>query len=230
MENETDVMLKNDEAKSVLKRFGPQLRWTVQSVVTSFELSYQEYEELRQVAETLVITYAGLMNKPVGGSNRLAHWTEITNGDENQIKHFLARQLRIELSRIVGSQIEKNAKHFQVDSLDTLISDDDDAPGDEPGDFEWEDRQIAAIDNSKESKRIHRLYPTMALTTLEGMTYEETANELGISVATVKRHLAKEKHQFLVDSVRRKGLRVEGDETDEELQEAYDYLTQYRDK
>lgn len=230
MESETDVVLKNDAARSLLNRFGPQLRWTVQSVVTSFELSHQEYVELRQIAETLVVTYAGLLNKPVDGSARLQHWTALVDGDEDQIKHLLARQLRIDLSRIVARQIEHNAQYFQLTSLDLLISDNDDDPGDEPADYEWESRVIDAIDNGAESKRLHRLYPTFAKSAVDGYSNEEIADELGIHRHTVANRIAKEKHQFLVDSVTRKGLKVEGDETDDELQEAYDYLNQYKDK
>lgn len=229
MTNEMDVVLKNDEAKSVLSRFGPQLRWTVQSVVTSFELSHQEYEELRQIAEILVITYAGLMSKPTWGAGRLGKWADIAS-DESQVKHLLARQLRIDLTQIVTRQIDHNAKHFQLTSLDTLISEDDNTPGDEPGDFEWEDRVIATVDNSRESKRLHRLYPEFTMNTVEGFTQAEIAEKTGIPLRTVKRRIANQKHQFLVDSCTRRGLKTEGDETDEELQEAYDYLTQYRDE
>lgn len=230
MESETDVVLKNDAAKSVLKRFGPQLRWTVQSVVTSFELSHQEYVELRQIAETLVVTYASLMDKPSWGFGLLNKWTFDASGDEDQIKHLLAKQLRLNLTQVVARQIEHNAQHFQLTSLDLLISDDDDDPGDEPADYEWESRVINAIDNGAESKRLHRLYPTFAKSAVDGYSNEEIADELGIHRNTVANRIAKEKHQFLVDSVTRKGLKVEGDETDDELQEAYDYLNQYKDK
>jgi hypothetical protein len=143
---------------------------------------------------------------------------------------LLARQLRISLAQIVTRQIEHNAQHFSLESLDTFISEDDDNPADEPADYEWEDRCIAAVDNSRESQRFHRLYPTLAKNVLDGLTQAEIAQELGIGHATVERRIAKEKHQFLIDSVMSRGLKMEGDETDDELQEAYEFLNHNRDE
>ena len=71
---------------------------------------------------------------------------------------------------------------------------------------------------------MHERYPYLALNVLDGFTQEQIAEANGLSRRTIIRKVNREKYAFLVSYVQKRGLRVEGDETLAELEEAYGYL------
>lgn len=206
-------------AQAVLDRFAPQLRWTVNSVMDRFSLPGTFYDDLRQDAEILLITYAGLMHKDSWGVGRLAKFEARFQGDEKQIKHYVGRQLRIDLSQIVARQLARNANEAQLVSMDELTDSED-----EPTDTYWEERQITDVSKTEETLLYRAFYPTLVMHDIDGMSEVDIAKELGITDRTVRNRLMKEKKLFLTDFVTSRGLRLEGDETPEMLLEARGYL------
>jgi hypothetical protein len=76
----------------------------------------------------------------------------------------------------------------------------------------------------KNEPHFQRDYPTLAVWLIDGKTQEEIAELADVEIRTVKRRIAKEKRTYLERYCRRGGLRIEGNETLDELQEACGYL------
>jgi hypothetical protein len=203
------------EEAAVLSRFSSPMRLAVAEVIRFYEQEddYHLRDELEQLARIHVVTYAGLM--PGWQSGKLAEWTELAEGDEEQIRLLLTKQLKLALYQTVERERAKECV-----SLDMLLEYDL-----EPIDYDQEDRMIERIDNRAEEAAYRDLYPLLARNVLDGMTWTEIAEADDISMRTVAYRIAKEKRAFLMAYVQRCGLRVEGDETMEDLIEAYGYLT-----
>jgi len=211
--------MTEDRAEATLRRFSSPMRLAVAEVLGSYDLQDDYYlrDELEQLARIHVVTYAGLM--PGWQSGKLSEWAEVAEGDEEQIRLLLTKQLKLALYQSVERERAK-----QTVSLDMLLEYDL-----EPIDYDQEDRMIERIDNRTTEAEYRGLYPTLSRNVLDGMTQLEIAAELGVAHITVKRLVAKEKREFLMAYVQRRGLSVEGDETLDELAEAYEYLTAGRD-
>jgi hypothetical protein len=211
------LRVKQDEAETVLQRFSAPMGMAVSQVLRDqgLETNSNVRDELEQEARIRVITYAGLM--PGWNSGILADWTRQAEQDEEQIKLLVTKQLKLNLAQILGRQLQKDCR---LASLDVLLE-----TGVEPADITWEDRVIEDIDNRSEGGRYRRLYPTLARNVFDGLTQTEIAGQDGVTVRTVERHIAREKRAFLLDYIQRRGLAIGGNETLEELAEAYENLT-----
>lgn len=206
------------QAVNVLDQFSAQIGWVVDSVMRSFDLEPHFRDDLRQEASTLVLSYASLLETPIWGDGRLFRWVTKAEGDEEQVRALLARQLRIDLSQTVKRQVDRTDGYSMADSLDELVEE-----GLEPVDETWEDTQIDLADAGGDT-RIHERYPSLALNMLDGFTQDQIAEAVGVTDRAIRKRITKEKRLFLIDYVTRKGLRVEGDETLADLAEAYGYL------
>jgi hypothetical protein len=83
-------------------------------------------------------------------------------------------------------------------------------------------------DRYKQSVRLMRRYPILALNALEGLNVETIAVLKDQPVSTIERYLAREKRMFLTDNLKRAGIKVEGDEDMADLEEAYVNVTKQR--
>lgn len=209
--------MKQDKGETVLRRFSVPMGMAVSQVLRDqgLEADSNVRDELEQEARIRVATYAGLM--PGWNSGILADWTRQAGGDEEQIKLLVTKQLKLNLAQILGRQLQKESR---LVSLDVMLEN-----GIEPADSNWEERVIEDIDNRSEARQYRELYPTLARNVFDGLTQAEIAEQDGTTLRTVERHIAKEKRAFLMAYARRRGLAVEGDETMEELTEAYGHLT-----
>jgi hypothetical protein len=205
------------EQKALLERFDNQVNWVCWSVAESFGLPNHglNVDDLREEAIVLVITYAGYNDEASDGSKRLAKWIKDANGDDDQVQHFLARQLRIDLSRIVGRYLkdETDLVSLSNPNLENVLAG-----------LDMEDVVIDRADRERESRSVRKSYPTFARSVLDGLTQEEIAAELKVTSRTVRNRITTEKRAYLIDFVTRHGLCCEGDETIGELVEAYNNL------
>lgn len=114
--------MSNDvEARKVLERFAPQIRWVTDSVMDSFDLERHYKDDVRQEAEILVITYAGLLDEHVAYAGQLSRWESEVAGDETRLKAILGYNLRINLAKSVSRLINKNGGIDNYhDSLDRI--------------------------------------------------------------------------------------------------------------
>lgn len=204
------------QARNVLDRFSNQIGWVTDSVMRSFELEPHFYDDLRQEAEIRVLTFAGLLDGH--DHSLLFKWVNRTEGDEKQVKALLAKQLRLRLSQQVSRQIERDNGESMISSLDELVEE-----GEEPIDEAFEDRTVDHI-NGGSVTDMHERYPNLSRTILDGFTQQQLADEAHISQQAVGKRVRREKVQFLIHYVTRAGLRVEGDETLADLEEAYTHL------
>ncbi len=202
--------------KGLLKRFRKQIDGAVKTVAFAFELPQNGIakEDVMAEAEALVMIYAGLVNSEVWGYNELEAWD---NGDESETQAMLAAHLKRNLAQIISRKLVNEP---DVVAYDPLIG----SKTKEPHKEGWEKGKAAAMDNKEERKRVRAGFPTFARNVLDGITQPVIADELGISLRTVKYRIAAEKRAYLIDFVTRHGLRIEGDETIEELVEAYENL------
>jgi hypothetical protein len=217
-------MSKNESAgvfaaqKALIDRFESQVNWVCWSVAESFGLPNHglNVDDLREEAIVLVVTYAGYNDVPSDGSKRLDKWTDVTNGDEDQISRLLGKQLRLDLTRIVSRYLKDETDLVSLSNphLENVLTG-----------LDMEDQVINKADRDRESRNVRKNYPAFAKNILDGFTQEEIALDMGVSLSTVKRRISAEKRAYLIDYVTRHGLRCEGDETIEELSEAYNNLT-----
>lgn len=207
---------KETLSRNVLDRFSNQIGWVVDSVMESFELEDHFYDDLRQEANIRVLTFAGILEGYDEGL--LFKFVKKAEGDEKQVKAMLGKQLRLRLSQLVSRQIEKNNGESMTGSLDALVEE-----GREPVDETFEARTINLV-NGGSLLDMHERYPYLAANILDGFTQDQIAEAMNITSRTVRNRIMREKRQFLIDYLTRAGLVVEGDETLDELSEAFGYL------
>jgi hypothetical protein len=204
------------EASTVIDRFAPQVRWIVDSLLRSFELEPHWEDDLRQDANILVLSYAGFIRGTHYGI--LAKIESMVSQDEKQVTSLIAFRLRKDLTQQVSRMLTKIPPST---SIEVILNND--------REFDIEDRYSEAdLYNTEQANRYLRKYPTLALNALEGLTQEQIAEQRGVTLRTVERHIAQEKRAFLTDTLKRANLVVEGDETMAELEEAYGYVTKVR--
>jgi hypothetical protein len=217
-------MSKNESAgvfaaqKALLDRFESQVNWVCWSVAESFGLPNHglNVDDLREEAIVLVVTYAGYNDESSWGSGRLSKWETQTKNDEDQISRLLGKQLRIDLTQIVSRYLSDETDLVSLSNphLENVLTG-----------LDMEDQVIDKADRERESRTVRKNYPTFARSVLDGFTQEEIATELKVTSRTVRNRIAAEKRAYLIDYVTRHGLRCEGDETIEELSEAYNNLS-----
>jgi hypothetical protein len=206
-------MFEPTEAEVILERFAPQRHWVVNSTMQAFDLPHHLLADLEQDVSELVLSYAGLM--PGRHYGILKSWTKVTGNDERQIKSLLAYELRIDLAQLVARSQKKEHSNGTT-SLESLLENNQ-----EPIETDFEETMVYRMDSED---RYRKRYPEFTLHVIDGMPQVEIADKLQISDRTVRNRIAAQKRSFLADRVRRAGLRTEGTETFEELQEALDFL------
>lgn len=187
-------------AEAVLRRFENVIRNVSQGVAQTFAF-LTELDDVTQEARILVLSYAGLVP---GGRlpNELANVEAKATGDESRIKGLIANQLRLDLNQNYGREADKR---MSTQSLSEL--------SDNHSHAAFTDRLSEDIKPST--------YPYLHAHYVRGWTGAEIAETAGVGRSTVTRRIAAEKHAFVKDYVKRSGLRLEGDETTDELIEAY---------
>ncbi|MGH7238846.1 MAG: hypothetical protein ACREHG_02145, partial [Candidatus Saccharimonadales bacterium] len=187
-------MGKNDEAVKVLNRFAPQIRWVVESVMQSFELEPHFKDDLKQEAEIQVMSFAGLLDKPIWMFGSLEKWESQSNGDEAQVKAMLGYQLRIALSQITSRMIHRNGEFSMHDSLDRIQEEWNTEPDSGPGEtfnaqkppeepiVNYDEVMMTLADpGTKYLRRFVREYPFLAMQTIGNMSIEDIRSAAGIT-------------------------------------------------
>jgi hypothetical protein len=199
------------DAESILRSYDRVIKQAVKSVSAEFG-GLIETDDLQQEASIRLVTYAGLM--PGWMSGALKKWQE----EAKDLEAVVSYNLKIALRQYAARYLEKTYPRDEIPlSLDYLAS-----VGKEPAVEGWEDAVIERVDTERDMRR---RYPLLAARALDDMSNEQMAKREGVSLATIERRIAKEKHRaeltkYLTDG----GLRVEGNETVKELEEAAGYL------
>lgn len=195
-------------ASEALRRFDNCIKTAARNVAETFP-SVTTAEDAAQEASILVLSYAGLV--PGGRhAGMLAGWERITGGAEDQVKRLVANELRLDLSEMYGREYSKQEPSVPLDSL----------PDSRHPSVTFEDRALNRVD----TEQLRLDFPYLTARYLNGLTESEIAEAEGVSRSTVTRRVAKERDVFLVNFLTSRGLVVEGDESAEELLEAYGHL------
>lgn len=202
-------MISMDQAKSteVLERFEPVVKMVGRALAEMFP-SVTEPEDAEQDARMLILSYAGLAHSQygrghVGSLDELERRAKI-NG--TSLHNLLASQLRLDLSRHYGREAEKQVPTTSLDAL----------PENHHPSYSITDEISGDIDAEQ--------YPFLYAHYHDRFTGEEIAEAANVSRRTVVRRIDKEKRTYLISYVKKAGLVVEGDETTDELVEAYGHL------
>lgn len=193
-------------ATEVLSRFDNCIKTVARNVAETFP-SVTTAEDAAQDASILVLSYAGLV--PGGRhAGKLVDIERETGGNETRIKNILSTQLRLDLSQDYGRELEKQPMTVPLEMVHENII---------PPRFDLNESLRA-------EEGFRKRYPTLALWLVDDMTEEQIAEMAGVTTRTVERRIAKEKCEYLTRYARRGGLRVVGDESLAELQEACAHL------
>jgi hypothetical protein len=222
-------MNKQIEARRILGLYAPQVRWTVDYVMDRFELESAFKDDIRQEAEILLITYAGLINRHVAYEGQLHRWAKKVDNDPVRLKAIVGYNLRVNLAKYASRMIHRTGDESMHPRLDI---------GDaERGEYPLWDKALyrpkyllpssdsfIQVSNGMTEQEIRENYPYLALLILDGLTWRQIRDKRPegkqVSRATVARRFSTEKRRFLEDLITSKGLIVEGDESLDELAEA----------
>jgi hypothetical protein len=205
-DEEGNTVVKDLEATNVLKRFAPQIRWVTDSVMQSFDLEPHFKDDVRQEAEILVITYAGLLDKHVARAGLLHRWTVEAEDDEFRIKSILGYNLRINLAQEVSRMIHRNGDTSMHDSLDRIQEEWNAEPQSGPGEtfnvvappeepaVSYEEVMDKLADpGSKYLRRFVEEFPFLAMQAIGEMSVDEIRRTAKVSRRTVMYKLAAER-------------------------------------
>jgi hypothetical protein len=165
-------------AETVLSRFDRQISRAVYQVHSLYPAI--DTDDIRQDANVLVITYAGLM--PGRHHGILNHWAKEVNDDEAQIRGLLAYELRLDLLRTLGPA---ETRRLPADSIDAM-------PVTRQPSYEPE---AAWVDRIDLDGYVSREYPYLVLSAVDGLSEEEIADHTGEAIRTVRRRLAIERRK-----------------------------------
>lgn len=200
--------MDQEHANAVLSRFDDIIQTIAGSVAETYS-AVTEQEDAEQDARLLVLSYAGLV--PGGRhAGKLADIEQEAEGDEIRIKRILATQLKLDLYQDYGRQLAKIPQTVSIEVLPEQLH---------PS-YSMEDAILDHIDVDQ----LRLDFPFLTARYLDGLTAQEVADAAGVSLRTVAYKVAKEKDVFLVHFLTSRGIRVEGNESAEELLEAYGYL------
>jgi hypothetical protein len=166
------------EAETVLARFDRQITKVTYQVHSTYPAA--DISDIRQEADILVITYAGLMSGRHHGI--LREWVSRVGGDEAQIRGLLYYELRLDLLEVFG---RAEAQRIPTDSIDAM------PPTRQPS-YEPEDSWVNRIDLNG---YVAREYPYLSLSAVDELSVEEISDVTGEAVRTVKRRLAIERRK-----------------------------------
>lgn len=202
-------MSKDIEAVEILERFAPQIRWVTDSVMESFDLEHHFKDDVRQEAEILVITYAGLLDKHVAYADQLARWEIEAEGDEARIKSILGYNLRINLAKSVSRLVNRNGRIDSYhDSLDRIRDEYENEPQCGPGEtfnvaappadptVNYDDVMVALADSSSSSRYLRRFveeFPFLAMQAIAELPLSEIRNRSRLTPRQVTYKLRVEK-------------------------------------
>jgi len=199
-------MNKHLEAAAVLERFAPQLRWVVDSVIQSFELEPHFKDDVRQEAQVLLMSYAGLFDEPQWGDGRLAKFEAQAGSDESQVKALVGRQLRIDLAQNTSRMIHRNGEHSMHESLDRIRDEYDREPQCGPGEtynvetppadpaVNYDEVMATLADpGTRYLRRFVEEFPFLAMQAIGEMSVDDIRKKAGVSRRTAMYRLAQER-------------------------------------
>lgn len=191
--------MDHNRATEVLNRFDQVVTNVAYNLAGTFP-TITTVEDAAQDARILLLSYAGFV--PGGRhAGRLADIERITDGNDKRIRRLLTTQLRLDLSQDYGRETEKQMSTVSLDHLPE-------------GSYSVFTDRVGEDIKPKDYPYLHAHY-------VAGMTGAEIAEVAGVGRSTVTRRIAVEKYAFVLSYVKRSGLVVEGDETTDELIEAY---------
>lgn len=199
--------MDQDRATKVLQRFDTVIRTVARQVNETFTY-VTELEDVVQDASLLVLSYAGLAPSQYGRGHVGSLADIELDRNENQIQNVVATQLRLDLNRYYGREADKRMSTISINNTHENYI---------PPTFDIHDALSKEADFKKR-------YPTLYLWLADDMSGDQIAEFAGVTVRTVERRIAKEKLDYLRRYARRGGLRVVGDESVDELQEACGHL------
>jgi hypothetical protein len=194
------------EANTVLERFAPQLRWVVDSIMSSFELEPHFKDDVKQEGQILLMSYGSLFDEPQWGDGRLAKFEIQANGDESQVKALIGRQLRIDLSQVTSRMIHRNGDESMHDSLDRIQDEYELEPQSGPGEtfnvatppadptVDYEDVMVTLADpGTRYLRRFVKEYPFLAMQVIGEMSIDDIRKKAGVSRRTAMYRLSAER-------------------------------------
>ena len=202
-------MNNNDAARQVLDRFASQIRWVTDAVMNSFSLEPIFRDDVRQEAEILVITYAGLLHKHAAYSGQLRRWAANVSNNETRVKALLAYNLRINLCQWASRWIHRNHGETMMLRLDDYLEDGkapapnfDGKYGDQlnqPLVEAAEDTCLNAMLLAEQEAELRHEYPYFTAQVLDGLSIDELRDleSRKITRPQVTYRLKKEKTQFI---------------------------------
>jgi hypothetical protein len=195
-------------AEAVLRRFDDIICVIAGGVAETFP-TVTEVEDAEQDARLLVLSYAGLVP---GGRHEGTLTTIEREGeyDEIRIKRILATQLKLDLSQNYGRILHRRVPVMSSEILPEQLH---------PS-YTMEDVILGHLD----ADQLRLDFPYLTARYLDGLTERQIAENQGVHRNTVSNRVAKERDVFLVNFLKSRGVNVVGDETAEELLEAYGYL------
>lgn len=200
--------MDEDKASRILAQYEGVVRIVAASVVENFP-QVAEQEDVEQEARILLLSYAGMVP---GGRHAgvMTEWEQLTDGDPDQLSRLTTNELKLDLNQMYGREADKLLPSVSADAL----------PEHRHPSYEIEDPMLDHLDTDQ----LRLDFPYLTARYLDGLTETELADSLDVSRSTITRRVAKERDVFLVHFLNNRGVRVEGDESTEELLEAYGYL------
>ena len=159
---------------SVVRRYWPQIEQSARNLAAKFPFLFRSEIALREAknyAAERVVIYAG---NPIDGDSdagQLEEWTEQVKGNPDQIDRFVLRALNCDLLDYAKAKLRRNKR-------ETLV-----AP------------ESLAVSGYISGGNLDD-YPVMHMRYAEGMTREQIARELKMSLARVKRMISAETKRY----------------------------------
>lgn len=203
--------MDQQQAEIVLNRFEDICQIIAGSVAETFS-AVTEREDAEQDARMLVLSYAGLAPSynGLGHVGKLIDVEKECEFDTVRVKRVVATMLKHDLERMYGRQLERMPQTVSIEVLPEQLH---------PA-YDMEAAMLSHLDEDQ----LKLDFPYLTARYLEGLTETELAERLEVSRSTITRKVARERDVFLVKFLTSRGLVVEGNESAEELLEAYGYL------
>jgi hypothetical protein len=196
------------EPIAVLDRFSRVINRVITSIMVNLELPSQTREDIHQDASILLLSYAGVIEGI--HHKKLFEIENLCEDDETRIETLISETLKHDLNQRILRELNKQLP-FTDESLDMIVE-----SSREPGYLE------DVIDQMDET-RLRQRYPEFVMFVIDGLTQEAIAEIQKISIDTVQRRIFGQKRSFLLTRVKQCGIVVEGDESIDELEEAYQH-------
>ncbi len=183
------LWVSRDDAETI-RRFWLQIEQAVRNTKSKWG-KWVSWSDLNQQARQFVIEYAS--------SGLIDDWRYDLDGDETQVERYLLRELNCDLGNWLRKIVRRKRKEAQLASdtigdLDVIIHRPQTASRHRPRDPIQEGlrRVSRPWQESPHNVVMWVSWPTLEMRYRFGMTDEQIAGELGVSVKTVRRRAASE--------------------------------------